>query len=233
MATRKKKDSLPEMPIPPTAKPLKVTGLDLSPTGSAAVTLVSNDPRWKAPMPVLLPTSKLLLNRGRSGGKKADADFVGMGIKNLVYVAQGIGQYLTEEKPDLVVLEDYSGGGGANPFVLACTGEVTGAAKIWMSTLGIPWKEVAATTLKKFATGSGAGGKENIPIGAYKRWGIDREQLGSGDDNILDAYCLARLALWVAFPDGAGQTDREVLAKIREGGSPRPGKKKKGKKTDD
>ena len=70
-----------------------------------------------------------LLNRVRSPPKKGDEALRGMSIHNLVYVASGIGEELSQRKPQLVMLEDYSGGHGPNTSILAQTGEVTGAAK--------------------------------------------------------------------------------------------------------
>lgn len=180
--------------------------------------------------------SKILLNRGKSPPKKGDEHLKGMSIHNLLYVASNIGAELTAQRPPLVLLEDYSGGHGPNASILAQTGEVTGAAKLWMHQLEIPWREVAATTLKKFVTGSGAGKKEVMWLGAYKRWGVEPETLQK-NDNVLDAYCLARagLALLWAEDDPTTMTkaDRDALAKIRMGGSPRETKRKAKKGTDE
>lgn len=151
------------------------------------------------------------------------------GIEALVYIASSIGHEITERKPDLVVLEDYSGGRGPNPFVLALTGEITGAAKLWMHSNGTPWKEVAAATLKKFVTGSGGGKKEQMWLGAFKRWGVDPSSLGGDDNNILDGYCLARMGLAMLFLDrgeyNATQNELAAFKAVRVGGSPRTKKK--------
>lgn len=206
-------------------EPLKVSGLDLSPTGTGLVTLSMTDPKSPPKLENIL-----LLNRGRADGKIDDAHLRGMGIENLLYVASGIGAELGRQKPSLVVVEDYSGGGTQNAFILACTGEVTGAAKLWMKQLAIPWLEVAGSTLKKFVSGSGAGKKEVVWLGCYKRWGVDQSVLGD-DNNVLDAYCLARLGLAITLHK-AGKYDptkyeSEVFKVIRQGGAPRPSKKKK------
>lgn len=52
---------------------------------------------------------------------------------------------------------------------------------------------VASTTLKKFITGKGTGPKSVIIKGVYKKWGYDTD-----DENLADAYGLARLAAAIA-----------------------------------
>lgn len=159
---------------------------------------------------------------------------LGMSIENLVYVSSSIARELQKHAPALVALEDYSGGHGPQAVYLPQIGEVAGAAKLWMHQLSIPWKEVAAGTLKKFTTGSGAGKKEVMWLGAYRRWGIDQSTLGT-DNNVLDAYCLARLALSIAWADRGEfvpKTDLVIMKAVRTGGSSRV-RKTKGRKDKD
>jgi len=54
----------------------------------------------------------------------------------------------------------------------------------------VPYKIVPPTTLKKFTTDNGRADKKEMMKVAKSRWGVDFE-----DDNICDAYCLARMAL--------------------------------------
>ena len=203
-------------------------GMDLSPTGSALVTLSQTTPRAT---PTIV--SKILLNRGKSPPKKGDEALKGFSVANLAYVASSIGAELSAQRPPLVLLEDYSGGHGPQAIHLPFIGEVAGTAKLWMHQLGIPWREVAATTLKKYVTGSGAGKKEVMWLGAYKRWGVEPTDLEK-NDNVLDAYCLARAALALMWaeedPTTMTKAERETLAKIRVGGSPRETKRGKAKK---
>jgi hypothetical protein len=48
---------------------------------------------------------------------------------------------------------------------------------------------VPPTSLKKFVLGKGVGGKNEMLLGVYKKWGAE-----FSDDNLADAYGLARLA---------------------------------------
>jgi Holliday junction resolvasome RuvABC endonuclease subunit len=170
--------------------------------------------------------STVLLNRGSSKSRaKGDEALKGMSIGNLSYVAGAIGHELTTQRPDLVMLEDYSGGHTGSPFTLACTGEITGAAKLWMHSQQTLWREIAAATLKKYVTGSGGGKKEAMWLGAFKKFGIDQDVLGD-DNNVLDAYCLARMGLDLARfqtegASGFAKYEIETFKKPRMGGASR------------
>jgi len=54
----------------------------------------------------------------------------------------------------------------------------------------VNFKVIAPTTLKKFVTGSGRAKKDLMLLKVYKRWGVE-----FSDDNLADAYSLARMAL--------------------------------------
>lgn len=217
-----------KMKQPPTPTPKRAMGMDLSPTGSALVTLEQTEP--KGPVTVVAMT---LLNRGSSKNKKPDdANLKGFSTANLAYVGAAVGYELSTRKPGIVCLEDYSGGHGPQAIHLPFIGEVGGVAKLWMHQTQVRWYELAASTLKKFVTGSGAGKKEQMWLGAYKRWGVDATVLGD-DNNVLDAYCLARAGLALLWheedPSTMTKTDAVALKPIRVGGSPRL-KKPKAKK---
>lgn len=68
------------------------------------------------------------------------------------------------------------------------------------------------TAVKKFATGSGAAKKNEILLQVYKRWGVEYK-----DDNLADAYTLARIAEAISEPDLAvtlPKFQQEVLAAL-------------------
>jgi len=54
----------------------------------------------------------------------------------------------------------------------------------------IPYKIIPPTSLKKFATTNGHADKKMMMRVAKCRWDVD-----FGDDNLCDAYCLARMAM--------------------------------------
>jgi crossover junction endodeoxyribonuclease RuvC len=55
---------------------------------------------------------------------------------------------------------------------------------------GLKYDIIPPTTLKKFTTGKGNAKKELMLLEVYKRWGIEFK-----DNNLADAYSLARMAL--------------------------------------
>ena len=54
----------------------------------------------------------------------------------------------------------------------------------------VEFKVIAPGTLKKFVTGKGNSKKDLMLLKTYKKWGVEFE-----DDNLCDAYGLARMAL--------------------------------------
>lgn len=55
---------------------------------------------------------------------------------------------------------------------------------------GVSYRDVAPTTVKKFACGSGRAKKNLVIKSVYSRFGFDTD-----DDNIADAYAIARYGL--------------------------------------
>jgi crossover junction endodeoxyribonuclease RuvC len=62
--------------------------------------------------------------------------------------------------------------------------------RIFFRKNNIDYKIITPGTLKKFTTGSGNAKKNLMLMKVYKRWGVE-----FADDNLADAYSLARLAL--------------------------------------
>lgn len=62
--------------------------------------------------------------------------------------------------------------------------------RVWLYENNFNFKIVAPTQLKKFVSGKGNSKKSLMIKEVYKKWGYDTE-----DDNLADAYGLARMAL--------------------------------------
>jgi len=62
--------------------------------------------------------------------------------------------------------------------------------RIMFKKKGVNFKVVAPGTLKKFVTGKGNAKKDLMLLNVYKKWGVEFE-----NDNLADAYGLARMAL--------------------------------------
>lgn len=89
---------------------------------------------------------------------------------------------------DLVVLEGYSfASKGRATFSL---GELGGIVRLALWRTGTPFVEVAPGTLKKYATGRGNAGKEEVLAAAIRR--LDYQ---GHDDNEADALWLREMAL--------------------------------------
>lgn len=61
--------------------------------------------------------------------------------------------------------------------------------RVKLYNCGIPFKTKTPTQLKKFVI-KGSAKKEQMLLHCYKRWGIEFD-----NNNLCDAYCLARMAL--------------------------------------
>lgn len=80
----------------------------------------------------------------------------------------------------------YSSNGG---FVLQM-GALHYMIRIMLKKQNVKYSIIAPGTLKKFVTGKGTAKKNLMLLQVYKKWGIE-----FSDDNLADAYSLARMAL--------------------------------------
>ena len=62
--------------------------------------------------------------------------------------------------------------------------------RLMLKRTGVSFNIIAPGTLKKFVTGKGNAKKDLILLKVYKKWGVEFE-----NDNLADAYGLARMAL--------------------------------------
>ena len=141
---------------------------------------------------------------------KFDADKYGKGIDRL----QAIGDWLYNQLPssvEHVCMECYASGA---KFGREMAGELGAITKqvIWQA-LSSDAKYptiVSPGSIKKYATGKGVAPKQQMLLAIYKRWGIEFK-----DDNLADAYVLARIAHAIAEdPSDLTVFQREVLKKL-------------------
>jgi crossover junction endodeoxyribonuclease RuvC len=69
---------------------------------------------------------------------------------------------------------------------------------------------VQPTTLKKFVTGNGTAKKNNMMLAVYKKWGYETD-----DDNLADAYALARVALALDNQITNYEYEKAALEKVK------------------
>lgn len=111
-----------------------------------------------------------------------------------------------------VAIEGYAVGTKSHAHAM---GEAGGVARLvladWFdgAEVGFP-HVVAPSTLKKYATGKGNADKALILVSLFKRWDVD-----FADNNIGDAYAIARMAYDVQRGDAENEKMREAVAKMK------------------
>lgn len=126
-------------------------------------------------------------------------------------------------KQSLVFIEGYSF--GSNGGQATDRAEYGGILRYHLCGHGMECTvvEVPPTSLKKWATGSGAGDKTPMIAALTKRYGVE---FRTNDE--YDAYALARLGeQYAGLVEPANQIQAEVIAKLKAGPV---GKKRKGAK---
>lgn len=118
--------------------------------------------------------------------------------------ANRLTKLLDKHSPDLIIFEGY-GGTVYNLVPLVTIGTVL---RYFIRQYGLDYYEAAPSQLKKFATGSGKGKKDQIRLGVYKHWGFEDDS-----DNVVDAYVLAQMGYYFSRKKG-NQYQKEVLKKI-------------------
>lgn len=112
---------------------------------------------------------------------------------------------------DLAVLEGYSF--GSKGRALFGLGELGGVVRLELFRLGLRFVEVPPAQLKKYATGKGNAGKDEMLAAAIRRF-----DFAGSDNNEADAfllYCLAREALGdpvASVPQRQAEAARDAFA---------------------
>lgn len=166
-------------------------GIDQSYTGFAVVALNSS---------TLQPTDYL----GKFPPTKYSAP-----VDRLLAIEDWLDGVLHGWDPDGVAMEGYANGA---KFGREAAGELGYAVKrvLRKSSWECIPTIVPPTSLKKFVTGSGTAKKQEMLLGVYKRWGAEYK-----DDNLADAYSLARIAHAIDRPDlDRTKFQDEVLHKL-------------------
>ena len=71
--------------------------------------------------------------------------------------------------------------------------------------------EVAPQLVKRYATGSGAAPKDAVMLSVFKRWSFDPDN----NNNLADAYVLARMGLDAADPADVTKLQRDILIRAK------------------
>jgi crossover junction endodeoxyribonuclease RuvC len=173
---------------------IRSIGLDLSLTGTGVVVLEDGK--------IL---SQKLIKSKPCGDRPCNE------VTRIRTIVSGIEEVVRSNKLDVAVIE------GLAFMVRNATALVQLSALNYMTRAmlmdcGVPFVIVAPTSLKKFVTGNGGSKKDVMLIEVYKRWG---ETLL--DDNICDAYSLARVGEAFIRPDEQIPAfQRDVLALLEK-----------------
>lgn len=106
------------------------------------------------------------------------------GFERVQLIAKSVGSLLDDWKPDLIAIEGYAYGNSNSLVTLVEIGTII---RREFYVRKIPWYDVPPTILKKWVTGKGNAKKPDMAIAALDRWGFALTQ-----DDIVDAFCLAR-----------------------------------------
>jgi Holliday junction resolvasome RuvABC endonuclease subunit len=110
------------------------------------------------------------------------------GVERLAFIRDAIVSTGLPGGIKRAALEGYAYGAGVGRYF--DLGEVGGLVRLLLHDAKVPFSVVSPTSLKKFVTGDSTAGKADMIKAVNKRWNA-----GVDDDNVADAYGLARVAL--------------------------------------
>jgi crossover junction endodeoxyribonuclease RuvC len=121
----------------------------------------------------------------------------------LAYIRDELTAILDSRKFTVGVMEGYSYGSVNKKFLL---GEVGSVVKLAFHDHCLRAYELAPTALKKFVTSKGSASKEDVMFAVEKQWGVV-----VNNDNLADAYGLARVAYEIAKPASVKRHQLDVV----------------------
>lgn len=122
---------------------------------------------------------------------------------------------------DIVTIEGF-GFSSQSGFLL---GGIGWLLRVALDDMGIVYKDIAPSQLKKFTGEGGNASKEAVAVGVYKRWGFQ-----SKSNNITDAFVLAHIARALYEPVQLIAIQREVIKVIKNPPVAKPKTKTKKRK---
>lgn len=107
------------------------------------------------------------------------------GMERLWHVVRHVVRTMRQHGVEDVAIEGYAFAKADSHAHSA--GELGGVVRLSLWRAGFSWHEVAPATLKKFVTAKGNAPKEVMLREVFRRWQYDAQ-----DNNVCDAYALAR-----------------------------------------
>jgi len=127
--------------------------------------------------------------------------------ERLAYIRDGLTAVLGELRFATGVMEGYSYGSVNKKFLL---GEVGAVIKLALFDHCDKCFDAAPKQLKKFVCSKGSASKEEVMIAIEKQWGVVIQ-----DDNVADAYSLARIGYEIARPGSVMRHQLDVVKMIK------------------
>lgn len=124
----------------------------------------------------------------------------------LAYIRDALSDILGDTRYIVGALEGYSYGSVNKKYLL---GEIGAIVKLALHDRCDVVHVVAPTQVKLFTAGRGSASKETVMKAVERQWGVSLN-----DDNLADAYSLARVALEVAFPNTKNRNQLEVVKAV-------------------
>jgi len=109
------------------------------------------------------------------------------GIPRATAIAREVQRRALRDKPEAVAIEGYSFNSQGSSISTQI--EIGTLIRFILYEMGVRWYDVPPTTLKQLVTGSGSAKKLDMAEFVEVHWGYKNPS-----DDIIDAYCLARVA---------------------------------------
>lgn len=208
-----------QRPCDPAAKKPIAIGIDPSLTGTAVVVLGAGTIEWShcwTTKQTLQRKHQNLLSFYKTPDHAGHADRVARVSLMADWVLNSIKDWVTT--PDYEVYAAIEGLAMSQRSNRASDlAELSGAIKVGLFRLGVPFRIYDPLTLKLAWTGDGHAEKSLMIMTCYQRWRLDYTKLGSAGENFADATLLAHLLdLELGLRDGRKDWKKDLNATLRK-----------------
>lgn len=116
------------------------------------------------------------------------------GFERLQLIANNFGNFLDARQPEVAFIEEYALGMKKSGDTIITQIEIGTVLRMELAERGIPWRTIRPNSAKLWLGGKGNGSMKKDMVAKYV-W--DRWYFRNDDDNITDAYMLARMGQWL------------------------------------
>ncbi len=185
-------------------------------------TVIGLDPSLSGTGLVVLSDTGVLIEKATIGSE-ACGRTVAERMRRFAKLLRPVMSAVNLHRPAAVCIEGYSL--GSNMPGMVDRVEYGGLLRWSLVAAHVKVYEVPPNSLKKWATGKGAGDKTPVIAHITQRYGVMLD-----NDNVYDAYALARIAMQIMqMEPPANQSQSEVVHVTVNGSEKKPRKSRKGK----